>query len=204
MTPLRVLWTHNFAQEKPNSLVFINPAAAAIRARGVALELEYLGNLRSVVELVAARRRVRALSREFDIVHAQYGSACALASEAAEGVPKVVSVRGNDWNLHSYSFGFHYGHTRLARAMTRWSIGRYDCVLSVSNRMTAELRRFASRVETLPSPIDLTRFVPRDKAEARALLGHPGNSKKWVLFNALRLDDPIKRFPLAKAAFDLA
>ena len=61
-----------------------------------------------------------------------------------------------------------------------------------------------SNVATLPSPIDLERFVPRDKQEARALLGFPNNTEKWVLFNSLILDNPVKRLTLAKRAFELA
>jgi glycosyltransferase involved in cell wall biosynthesis len=201
-----VLWTHNFPPEKPNSLVFVNTAADGIRACGIDVHLEYLGNLRSVAGLAAARRRVREVSAGFDLVHAQYGSACALATATALGLPKVVSIRGNDWNVHSESLGFYYVHTRLARTMTRWSIGSYEHVLSVSRRMADELAEVVprERIETLPSPIDLDRFVPRDKSQARALLGYPGSREKWVLFNALDLADPIKRFPLAKAAFELA
>jgi glycosyltransferase involved in cell wall biosynthesis len=203
---MRVLWTHNFDPDKPNSQVFMNIAAAGVRARGVDLQLEYLGNLRTPGNFLAARRRVRDLAESFDLVHAQYGSACGLATAAVEGRPKALSIRGNDWSVHSDSVGFYYWHTRLARGMTRLALGRYDCLLSVSNRMARELRRASpgARVETFPSPIDLARFVPRDRAEARAELGFPGNTETWILFNALKLDDPIKRYPLAQAAVELA
>jgi teichuronic acid biosynthesis glycosyltransferase TuaC len=203
---VRVLWTHNFDPQQPNSLVFINVAAAGLLARGVDLHLAYLGNLRSIGNLLAARKQVRQLTRGFDLVHAQYGSACALATAAVDGVPKVLSIRGNDWSVHDAAFGFHYFHTRLARVMTRSSIGSYDCVLAVSRRMSDEVSRFSPRsdVATLPSPIDLERFVPRDKAEARAVLGFPGSTEKWILFNALNLQDPIKRFGMAREAFQLA
>jgi hypothetical protein len=90
--------------------------------------------------------------------------------------------------------------------MTRWSLGRYDCVLAVSRRIAAELSLCFPRscIAWQASPIDLQRFVTRGKAEARALLGYPNCDEKWILFNALRLDDPIKRYSLARKAFDLA
>jgi glycosyltransferase involved in cell wall biosynthesis len=68
------------------------------------------------------------------------------------------------------------------------------------------MARFApdAHMTVLPSPIDLARFVPSDKKEAKALLGFPDCSEKWVLFNALSLQNPIKRFDLAKQAFDIA
>ncbi|HEY0941098.1 MAG TPA: glycosyltransferase [Steroidobacter sp.] len=203
---MRVLWTHNFDPSVPNSGVFMHKAAEAIRARGVDLQLEYLGNLRSVRQLLRARKHVRRLAPGFDLVHAQFGSACALVTSAADSVPKVVTIRGSDWNVHRASRGFFYFHTRLASAFTRLSINSYDVVLTVSRRVAAELQRFAPRahVDVSPSPVDLSRFVPRDKREARALLGYPGCEEKWVLFNSLRLHNPIKRFALAQQAFDLA
>jgi len=184
----------------------MNIAASGLRTRGVDLHCEYLGNLRSITNLVSARRRLRLFAHDFDLVHAQYGSACALTTAAIDNVPKLLSVRGNDWNVHNHSIGFYYFHTRLARGMTRWSIGKYDCVLTVSNRVAADVQRSSpgSLVYSLPSPIDLDWFVPRDKKEARTLLGYPDNKENWVLFNALNLNDPIKRFPLAKKAFELA
>lgn len=204
---MRVLWTHNFDPAKPNSQVFMNIAASGLRARGIDLHCEYLGNLRSVRNLAAARRRLPQLARDFDVVHAQYGSACGFATMAIEGVPKVLSVRGNDWNVHDEALGFHYFHTRLARWMTRRSMSHYDVLLTVSRRVASDVQAFApdARIVPMPSPIDLGRFVPRDKKEARAMLGFPNaESERWVLFNALSLNDPIKRFPLAKEAFDTA
>jgi teichuronic acid biosynthesis glycosyltransferase TuaC len=204
---MRVLWTHNFDPAKSNSQVFMNIAASGLRARGVDLHCEYLGNLRSVRNLAAARRRLPQLGKEFDVVHAQYGSACGFATTAIEGIPKVLSVRGNDWNVHDEALGFHYFHTRLARWMTRRAMSHYEVVLTVSRRVAADVQAFArdARIVSMPSPVDLGRFVPRDKKEARAMLGFLNSgSERWVLFNALNLDDPIKRFPLAKEAFDLA
>ncbi len=203
---MRVLWTHNFDPRIPNSGVYVHAAAEGIRARGVDLQLEYLGNLRSIPQLLRARARVRQLAPEYDLVHAQFGSACALATAAVEGVPKVLTIRGSDWNTHNSSLGFLYFHTRLASRFTRAAIGAYDCVVSVSRRVAAELARFAPNalMTVLPSPIDLTRFVPRNKKEAKALLGFPDCAEKWVLFNALSLQNPIKRFALAKQAFEIA
>lgn len=203
---MRVLWTHNFDPRIPNSGVFVFTAAEGLRARGIDLQLEYLGNLRSVPQLLRARARVRQLAPEFDLVHAQFGSACALATAAVEEVPKVLTIRGSDWNTHNSSLGFLYFHTRLASIFTRAAIGAYDCVISVSRRMAAELAQFAPNalMTVLPSPIDLTRFVPRNRSEAKTLLGYSNCAEKWVLFNSVSLNNSVKRFGLANQAFELA
>jgi len=203
---MRILWTHNFDPHVANSGVFVHKTAEGVRARGIDLHLEYLGNLRSMRQLMRARRHVKRLARDFDLVHAQFGSACGLVTSVVEGIPKIVTIRGSDWNIHKASRGFFYFHTQMASAFSKFSIRSYDAILAVSHRVAAELRQFAPRayVDVSPSPIDLARFVPRDKREARALLGFPDCTEKWVLFNSLRLQNPIKRFELAKQAFDIA
>jgi len=203
---MRVLWTHNFDPKESNKGSFLRAAADGLRARGIDLHLHYLGNLRSPLQLLRARSEVKRLSRAVDLVHSQFGSACALATAAAEGIPKLVTLRGNDWATHDGSLGFLYFHTRAAVAFTRAALRSYDCVCTVSHRLAAEVARVVSgaRIVVLPSPIDLEAFTPRDKLQARAALGWPGCGEKWILFNSLHLHSPIKRFGLAKAAFDLA
>jgi teichuronic acid biosynthesis glycosyltransferase TuaC len=203
---MRVLWTHNFDPSIANSGVFVHKTAAGVRARGVDLHLEYLGNLRSIRQVRRARNHVRRLAADFDLVHAQFGSACAFVTAAVEGVPKMVTLRGSDWNVHSASHGFLYFHTRAAAALTRWALPAYDCIIVVSHRLRRELARMypTANVDVVPSPVDLARFVPRDKQQARNELGIGGAEEKWVLFNSLKLKNPIKRFELARQSFDLA
>lgn len=203
---MRVLWTHNFDPDKQNSGVFVHTTARGVRARGVDLQLEYLGNLRSVPQIFRARKRIREMARRFDVVHAQYGSACALVTAAANGVPRIVTIRGSDWQIHRSSLNFLNLHTRLASGLTKASIGSYDCILPVSNRISAELSKFSAgaQLEVLPSPIDISRFLPMNKREARRRLGFPDGDEKWVLFNSCNLQNPVKRFELAERAFEIA
>lgn len=203
---MRVLWTHNFDPGILNSGVFFHNLVGHIRSRGVDLKLEYLGNLRSVPQILRARRRVRELARDFDLVHAQYGSACALVTAAARDVPRVVTIRGSDWQVLRSSGGFAGLHSRLATRFSKASIRRFDCVISVSHRISADVARYApgTRLEVLPSSIDLSEFSPLDKREAKRRLGHPDNEENWILFNSGNLKNPVKRFDLARQAFDAA
>jgi glycosyltransferase involved in cell wall biosynthesis len=180
--------------------------AQGLRARGVDLRLEYLGNLRSASGILRARAHVKRLASEYDLVHAQFGSACALATAAAEGIPKLLTIRGSDWATYDARLGYLYFHTRAAAALTRRAVKSFDGIISVSHRVAAEVARVArdALVVVLPSPVDLTVFSPRDRGEAKALLGHAGCAEKWVLFNSLDLGNPIKRFHLAREAFELA
>jgi glycosyltransferase involved in cell wall biosynthesis len=203
---MRVLWTHNFDPGVAGKGSFMHTAAEGIRARGVDLHLEYLGNLRSPVQILRARGRVRQLAPAFDLVHAQFGSACALVTAGVEGIPKVLTIRGNDWATHDATVGFLYFHTRIAASLTRLAIKSFDGIISVSRRIADEVAGIAqdALIVVLPSPVDLGVFSPRDRGEAKALLGHPDCAEKWILFNSLDLENPIKRFDLARAAFAIA
>ena len=203
---MHVLWTHNFDPGIQNSGVFVHTLAKGVRARGVDLQLEYLGNLRSIPALLRARKRVRNMARDFDVVHAQYGSACAMVTAAAADTPKVLTIRGSDWQTLDFSPEFLYFHSRLAVTLSKAAIGHYDCVIAVSRRISAELAEHSpdTRLEVLPSAIDLSCFVPLDKREARKLLGYSDSEEKWILFNSGDLRNPVKRLELAKQAFELA
>ena len=188
---MRVLWTHNFPPAILNKGCFMYSAYEGLRDAGVDVQLEYLGNLRSPFQIMSSRKRICALSRKFDVVHAQYGSACAFVTAGVDDRPTVVTVRGNDWNLHNETFHPLYFHTRLARAMTRRSLETFSAVLPVSNRIAKEIAHEVqkSRITVMPSPIDLALWKPRMYAT---------HITRNVLFTANSPRDPIKRFSLCE------
>jgi len=55
----------------------------------------------------------------------------------------------------------------------------------------------------LPSGIDLSQFQPVDRFEARRALGAADDKSPWILFATVSDDNPVKRIPLARAAFAL-
>jgi teichuronic acid biosynthesis glycosyltransferase TuaC len=123
-------------------------------------------------------------SDRFDIVHAHYG----LTAWPAFAVPARVhalTVHGNDMR-----------HPRT-RAITGAALGRIDLLAAVSSSLAQELpsRRARARAQVLPCGVDLVRFHPIPRLQARAELGlDPG--KPYLLFAA----DPtraIKRYDLA-------
>lgn len=203
---MRVLWTHNFDPAIPGKGSFMHAAADGLRKRGIDLRLEYLGNLRSPLQMMSARIHVKRIAPAFDLVHAQFGSACALVTAAVDGIPKLLTIRGSDWATYDGGLGFLYFHTRMATSLTCKAIKSFDGIVSVSKRIAAEVDAIAPNAlaAVLPSPIDLKVFAPRERREAKALLGHPNCTEKWVLFNSLDLRNPIKRFGLAQQAFDIA
>jgi teichuronic acid biosynthesis glycosyltransferase TuaC len=128
-----------------------------------------------------SRRPARA---PFDIVHAHYG----LTAWPAFAVParvRALTVHGNDMR-----------HPRT-RMITGAALGRIDLLAAVSSSLAQELpsARARARAQVLPCGIDLERFHPIPRTQARTELGlDPG--KPYLLFAA----DPsraIKRYDLA-------
>lgn len=169
----------------------MHTTANALRGVGIDVQVEYLGDLRSLGAIRRARCKMRALARGFDIVHSQYGSVCALASLGSEK-PLAVTLRGNDWNLHQASLHWLWAHTRLARWTTEIVLGFNPVVTAVSRRIAAEvLERFpALTVAVIPAAIDLNRWIPRSTPMATQ------RQAPRVLFTASNPRDPIKGYSL--------
>jgi teichuronic acid biosynthesis glycosyltransferase TuaC len=136
---------------------------------------------RFVPRCSGARRAER-----FDIVHAHYG----LTAWPALAVPAPVhalTVHGNDMR-----------HPRT-RMITAAALGRIDLLAAVSSSLAQELpgRRARARAQVLPCGVDLVRFHPLPRSQARAELGLDLD-RPYLLFAA----DParaIKRYDLALA-----
>ena len=203
---MRVLWTHNFDPKLKNSGTFMHISAEGVRKRGFDLELCYLGNLRSVKNIMCAREQIKRVAGDFDLVHAQFGSACAFATTGAKHTPNVLSLRGSDWYRYREKWNFQAAHGLMATAMTRQVVDKFDAVVVMSNRMAVDVHRKYPNVNviTIPDPINLQAFRPIDKQAARAELGFPDDTDKWILFTTLSTKNPVKRVRLAQEAVILA
>lgn len=199
MDKMKVLWTHNFDPTIKNSGIFMNILAQSMLDLGVELDLCYLGNLRSVKNLLNAYSKVKNISKNYNLVHSQFGSACALATLGAEDTPKILSLRGSDWHCYKEKIGFCMFHGIMANTMSRMSLKYYDLIITMSQRMSNEVTNYSplSSVVSLVDGINLKSFQPIDKYTARAKLGFPDDKTKWVLFTTMSTDNPIKRVPLA-------
>jgi glycosyltransferase involved in cell wall biosynthesis len=203
---MRVLWVHNSPPRVESACVFVFILAEEMRRQGVQVDLYSTGSLRSVVRLMAARREVTRLSRQYDIVHAQFGSACACVSAGAL-CHRIVTLRGTELLGCDTGPLWYRLHGAAARKMTGVSLPYFERVVVMSHRMREELRCYHGRqagVEILPCGIDLTRFYPRERSTAREALGYAGDKRPWVLFASMRANNPVKRPKLALKAFQRA
>lgn len=102
------------------------------------------------------RRRYR--GERFDVVHAHFGLT-AWPALAVRGARHAVTLHGTD-----------VAHPR-SRAITLAALPFMDLVAAVSAPLARELPRRAGEVAVLPCGVDLERFKPIPRAEARRALG---------------------------------
>jgi glycosyltransferase involved in cell wall biosynthesis len=183
---LRVLVVTNMypSPERPALGPFVRDQVEALRRRGD-LEVELFAFAPGPRALVraAGRLRRRFRGRRFDIVHAHFGLTAWPALLARLG-PVVVTLHGNDLLV------------RRSYVATRAALPFCALTAAVSREFSANLPASRRRVAVLPVGIDLQRFRPIPRREARARLGlEPGG--RYLLFP----HDParaLKRFDRAR------
>ena len=202
---MRILWPHNFDPKNESSGHFMHLAAQGMKELGVDVELLYLGNLRTLEGMYRANRMLSELSNQFDTIHSQYGSACALIVSKTKAKRKVVTLRGSDLTPISPSISFAWIHTKLAEFLTRTSLSKFDRIIAVSNRMRCVVSQLAPQIpcDVLPSPIDLNFFKPiKNKQIEKEKLDFANSQKKWILFTTLSTSNEVKNYKLACATID--
>jgi len=167
---------------------FVRDQVAALRRiHGVEVEVFAFdpGNLNAYVD--AARNLRRQNNGDFDVVHAHFGLT-AWPAFAAHGHAHAVTLHGTDL-VHPRS-----------RAITTAALPFLDLVATVSEPLAAEVPAWAvrrGRRAVLPCGVDMERFHPIMRSEARERLGLK-QTGRYVLFPA----DPArpeKRYDRARA-----
>lgn len=203
---MRVVWVHSFDRNSnQNSGVFMFQLLDHLRQKGWDIKEVYTGK----IGLFSFFKVLRHLSKEtkgYDVVHAQYGSGCGLVTSFLKG-KKLLTLRGSDWYVSKKVNSFkEYIHTRLAVGMTKMSLRKYNAIITMSKKMTAELKKTSSKkkIYTVMDGIDLIKFASRSRNSARQSLGQDKDSNPWVLFSSVAENNPLKRFNLANAAYEMA
>ncbi len=174
--------------ERPALGSFVRDQVEALRRTGDAqIELFAFapGGQRAYLRAAAELRRTHAKQR-FDIVHAHFGLSVwpALAAHATK---RVVTLHGTD-----------LAHPR-SRSITLPGLRLMDLVAVVSEPLAHEIPRWAAsrdRIAVLPAGVDLERFKPISRPQARAALGLEPDGP-YVLF-AADPSRPEKRFDRAR------
>jgi glycosyltransferase involved in cell wall biosynthesis len=171
---------------------FVRDQVAALRTLGgLEVELyEFAPGARSLARSarILRRRFADGPGERFDVVHAHFG----LTAWPALAVP--AHVRG----LTVHGTDLRHPRTRLA---TRAVLGRIDVLGAVSAALIEELPGEAARrrAQVLPCGVDLERFRPLPRAQARVALGLDPE-RPYLLFAA----DPARPEKRHDRALELA
>jgi teichuronic acid biosynthesis glycosyltransferase TuaC len=164
---------------------FVRDQVAALRRLdGLEVELYEFAPGAQPLARAARELRHRFAAERFDIVHAHFGLTAwpALAVPAAA---RALTLHGTD---------VRHPRTRL---LTLAALRKIDLLATVSAALAAELpRRVAARAQVLPCGIDIERFKPLARAQARERLGLDPQ-RPYLLFPADPLR-PEKRYELAR------
>jgi glycosyltransferase involved in cell wall biosynthesis len=163
-------------------MIFASRQMQAIAALGIEVRMFYLPSRTSMRSLLQRRRALRAEIRTFrpSLVHAQYGSVTSLFCALCSSLPLVITFRGSDLNpvptVHPLRRFISHFFSQLSALKARR-------VICVSSQLRTRLCWRRDRAAVVPTGVNLSQFTPRDKIEARRLLGWDPN-QPTVLFNA--------------------
>jgi teichuronic acid biosynthesis glycosyltransferase TuaC len=173
---MRVLVVTNMwpSPERPALGGFVRDQVEALRAiDGLDVELFVMETTGGMGSYARGARELRSRYRgeRFDVIHSHYGLT-GVSAMVLRGAPHVVTFHGTDLA--------HRVAGPISRALARRIA--LPAPVSASLARTGGLRT-DRRLAVLPCGVNLERFAPRDRAEARARLGlDPGGP--YLLFPA--------------------
>ena len=182
-------------------MIFARHESRELMQAGVDGEVFYLRSRISPRQLwkdvVAFRHRVR----EFrpNLIHAQFGTMTAFFAAFATRTPAVVTYRGTDLNPDPSQTRFR---SFLGRTLSRLAAAKAAGIVCVTSQLRSRLWWGRERAVVLPGSVDLDRFLPCERKQARAALGWDAD-EFVVLFNLGRFPK-VKRPDLAAAAVNAA
>ena len=179
---MRIFWPHNFIPDVKNSGNFMHILAAEIESLGVSVDLEYMGDLSKTKNVIAGLRSFHSRAKEYDLIHAQFGSMCGFVVSMLPGT-KILSLRGSDWYGASSGSLKRFFHGQLQKFLTGMSLKKYDGIIVMSRRMQKEVGKIYSGEDLvyIPDGISLDDFYPLGRYEARKSLGET-DSSPWFCF----------------------
>jgi teichuronic acid biosynthesis glycosyltransferase TuaC len=184
-------------EENPAFGSFVRTQVDALRAVGLEIEVLVLeGRVRKLIYprgMWQIRRRLR--QQPADLVHAHFGY-CGIVARTQRRVPVVVTFHGDDVLGTINAKGAVTFASRIAAAASRLIARHIDAAIVQTKEMAVRLD--CGCADVIPHEVDLERFRPIDRGQARALLGLDP-SRPYVLF-AASPGIPVKRYPLARDA----
>lgn len=193
--PMRVLVVIPGAPED-NSMTFSRRQARALSMRPDAVvETWFFRSRTSLVALLRARQAFQGTIERFvpDVVHVHYGTITAFFTVLFSPVPVVVTYHGSDLNRTP---GDGLLRDLFGRTLSQFAALGAAGIICVSDGLRQRLWWRRKEVEVIPMGVELDRYVPIPREEARRELGWPDRPLK-IIFNSR--DAAVKRLDIARA-----
>jgi glycosyltransferase involved in cell wall biosynthesis len=200
---VKVLFVTNMwpDEERPWYGTFIKTQADSLERIGVELDvlpIRGYASKRAYADAVGELRRMTHNGAGYDIVHAHYGHAAAVA-RLQRAAPLVISYCGDDVLGTPAEGGGLTPRSRAEAAVFRQLSHVAAATITKSEEMERALPRSRrARNSVIPNGVDVERFTPQPRDDARRELGWPLDEPI-----ALFVGDPAiarKNHPLALAA----
>jgi glycosyltransferase involved in cell wall biosynthesis len=185
---LRVLIVTNMypSPSRPAYGVFVADQAAALRATGeVEVEVFHWDARRRPWRYAMAALELALTRLDADVVHAHYGLSGVVALAAPRRIPLVLTVHGRDC------------HHPVVKRLTGLVARRAAAVVAVSEELAQRCPFPIAAV--IPPGVDLERFRPLPRPEARSQLGLDVESTRRLVVFPADPQRPEKRFADARA-----
>ena len=186
--------------ERPMKVPFIKRQVEFLRKAGIRVDVFHFKGRKRLLNYIKAwfRLRKHMKGKEYDLIHAQWGHSAALA--IPKRLPWVITFRGNDLEGIIGRKGKPTYLGKVLQLVSKTTSNMADGVIVVSESLARQLSR--NDYSVIPSGLDLEIFKDIPKSEARKTLGLPLD-KKLILFAANTVENPRKRFELARAAVEI-
>jgi teichuronic acid biosynthesis glycosyltransferase TuaC len=190
------------SEANPHSGTWVRDQVAALERLGIRCDVLQDVTGRGIWPYVRMRRKMAALlARErYDVVHAHYGFT-GIVGATQRSVPVVVTFHGTDVLGRPYAGLYRRIFGRVERRLSRLLARRIAHAVVVSAKIQVELKA-PPRSTVIPMGIDLERFAPAPRAQARRRLGLGGDAPIVIFVGDPSL--PVKRFALAREAVERA
>jgi teichuronic acid biosynthesis glycosyltransferase TuaC len=166
----------------------------------VRVEYGFLSGRRSIPALARAGMRIRRLARrhEAQLVHALWGITTSLVTVLFGGRPVVISFSGSDLFGEVDARGARTIRGRVSRFVSQLSALGARRIIVKSEKMRSVLWPFTrQKAVVIPNGVDLSRFTPVPRDDARARLG-------WAVDDRVMLFFPSGGAPVKNAALAAA
>ena len=197
----------NMKNGVPEAVSFVKSQADSLRQTGWKVFLSIVDDRTSLRGITRNLRRIRREVADSNpgLIHAQYGSVTAALAYCVKGnAPLVISFCGDDL-LGTPNPGLQSRiRERCARAIGLLAgYGATTIIVKSTNLLNALPVGLRRKATVFPNGVDVGRFRPMDKLEARAKLGWP-IGERVVLFNASSPTEIIrKNLSLARTTVDV-